>query len=170
MRENFDRCLEMVLKHEGGFVNHPEDPGGMTNLGVTRATWGAYLGRSVSEDEMRRLTKDTVKPLYRDRYWRAVAGDFLPSGLDYAVFDFAVNSGVGRAARCLQRLVNQTQDGDIGPKTLAAVQREDPVVLLRELCSERMKFLRGLGTFRTFGRGWTQRVNEVLARSEEMAD
>lgn len=169
MGQNFDRALAEVLKHEGGYVNHPDDPGGMTNLGVTRAAWSAYKGRGVSEDEMRGLTVEKVKPFYRDRYWAEISGDWLPDGVDYAVFDFAVNSGVGRAARCLQSLVNVSQDGRIGPKTIAAVKDEDPVLLVNELCAERLKFLKGLATFRTFGRGWTKRVTDVQARAAEMA-
>ena len=101
MKKNFDKCFEMLLAHEGGFVNHPEDPGGATNLGVTKRTLQNYLGRHVSMDEMRNLTPEDVKPIYRKNYADAVCFDDLPAGLDWAMLDWAVNSGSGRAAKAL---------------------------------------------------------------------
>ncbi len=170
MYGNFNNCLKLVLEHEGGFVNHPDDPGGMTNLGVTAKVWADWkFLDDVSEEMMRGLSEVDVAPLYRANFWNRIKGDHLPKGLDYAVFDYAVNSGVQRAARCLQSLVDVMQDGEIGPKTTAAVNAEDPVVLIRELCAERLKFLQRLSHFRTFGRGWTKRVNDVQAAAEKMA-
>ena len=122
-QSNFGRCLDMLLKHEGGFVNHPKDPGGMTNLGVTRATYEQFLGRAVTEDEMRALTPEDVAPVYKKDYWDKVKGDDLPSGVDWCVFDWAVNSGPARAAKALQLVVGATVDGAIGPKTLAQVEK-----------------------------------------------
>ena len=110
MRKNFDKCFEMLLAHEGGFVNHPEDPGGATNLGVTKRTLQNYLGRHVSMDEMRNLTPEDVKPIYRENYADAVCFDDLPGGLDWAMLDWAVNSGAGRAAKALQKIVGAKQD------------------------------------------------------------
>lgn len=169
MRENFAHSLARVLKHEGGYVNRPDDPGGMTNLGVTRTTWARWKGRAVSEQEMRDLTPEKVEPLYRERFWDAVSGDDLPSGLDHATFDFAVNSGPGRAARTLQLLVGAAPDGQIGPKTLRLLADEDAAVVARELCDARLRWLQNLPTFRTFGRGWTARVNAVRDEAVEMA-
>ena len=104
MRENFEQCLAMVLKHEGGFVNHPKDPGGMTNLGVTRKVWEEWVGHSVDELTMRSLGPEDVAPLYRKNYWDKCRCDDLPHGVDFAVFDLAINSGTGRASKFLQRM------------------------------------------------------------------
>jgi hypothetical protein len=169
MKENWDNCFAMVLKHEGGFVNHPKDPGGMTNLGVTKKNWEAYLGREVTEVEMRALTPNDVKPFYKKNYWDKIKADDLPSGVDYAAYDLAVNSGTGRAAKYLQQIAGVTADGVIGPKSLEAVQKCDAEDTVDEICNMRMDFLKGLGTFETFGKGWTIRVNDVRAKATEMA-
>lgn len=173
MRGNFDASFRQMLRHEGGFVNHPRDPGGMTNLGVTRAVYEQWLGRHVSEAEMRALTPSQVEPLYRERYWKAVRADDLPPGLDYAVFDCAVNSGPGRAARLAQKLVGATQDGAVGPKTLAKIEaiaeRDGLASLIEDYCDERLAFLQSLSHWATFGRGWTKRVNEVRNTALDMA-
>jgi len=163
MRENFDRCLEKMLKHEGGFVNHPKDPGGMTNLGVTKAVWEEWLGRPVSEKEMQALTPIMVKPLYKRKYWDAVRADDLVAGVDYCVFDVAVNSGPGRAIKFLQSVVGATPDGGFGSITLALVKKAeaDPTTLIKQYCARRLEFLQSLRTFETFGKGWSRRVQEV---------
>lgn len=161
MTENFEYCLKHVLQSEGGYVNHPSDPGGRTNLGVTQKVWEEWLKRPVTEQEMRDLTPEMVAPLYKQRYWDRVKGDELSTGIDLCVFDFAVNSGVHRGATFLQRMVGAKEDGLIGPRTLAAVKAEEPDVLIRRYCDARLKFLQGLSTFATFGRGWTARVMRV---------
>ena len=162
----FEVCLKEVLKHEGGYVDHPKDPGGMTNLGVTARTWGDWVGHTPSEKEMRELTPEKVAPLYKRKYWDAIKGDDLPSGLDYCVFDCAVNSGPGRAAKMLQEVVGVKPDGGIGPITMAAVRAAcvtdtDTRVLINAFCDKRLQFWQGLTTFATFGKGWTRRGNEV---------
>jgi len=168
MRENWDECFEMVLKHEGGYVNDPRDPGGRTNLGVTQRAWEAYLNRKSSEEEMRKLTPNIVKPFYKAMYWDKIKGDDLPSGVDYAAFDLAVNSGVGRAAKYLQQIAGVTADGVIGPKSLEAIKSRDPKEMADALCDMRMDFLRRLPTFETYGKGWSRRVAEVSVKSGEM--
>lgn len=169
MKENWDACFAMVLKHEGGFVNHPKDPGGMTNLGVTRTNWELYLNRDVTEEEMRALTPEMVKPFYKHNYWDRIKGDDLPSGVDYAAYDLAVNSGTSRAAKYLQQIAGVTADGVIGPQSLKAIQKCDAEDVVDEICNMRMDFLKGLNTFDTFGKGWTTRVNDVKAKATEMA-
>lgn len=169
MIDNFDAALAAVLRHEGGFVDHPKDPGGMTNLGVTRTTWAAHMGREVSEAEMRALTPALVRPVYHRRYWLIVGGDDLPAGVDYAVFDAAVNSGPGRAARWLQDLAGVLIDGEVGPRTLAAVRRKDPARVIDQFCDRRVRYLRSLPTYATFGKGWERRVKDVRATALEMA-
>ena len=169
MKENFDDALKALLKHEGGFVNHPVDPGGMTNLGVTKLVWENWVGHPVDEQTMRGLTPEMVAPLYKKRYWDAVRGDDLPSGVDLVVFDCAVNSGVGRASRFLQQVVGVTDDGKIGPGTIQAVLSKDPKELVDAFCDKRQAFLESLPTFGTFGKGWSRRVAEVREQGENLA-
>jgi lysozyme family protein len=169
MKENFHSALAHVLKSEGGFVNHPKDPGGMTNLGCTKNTWEEYVGHPVSEADMRALTPELVAPLYKRKYWDKVAGDDLPSGLDYAVFDAAINSGPGRAAKWLQEVVGVTADGSIGAGTLAAVASMDTQDLIAKYNDKRLQFLEALPTFATFGKGWSRRVSEVQTAASALA-
>lgn len=161
MKDNFEQCLALVLKHEGNFVNHPKDPGGMTNLGVTKKVWEEWVKHPVDEATMRALGPADVGPLYKDRYWNRVRGDDLPSGVDYAVFDLAVNSGVGRASKILQAALGLPTDGIVGPKTIEAAQAANARELATNICERRQDFLQSLPTFDTFGRGWTRRVSEV---------
>ena len=169
MKENFDAALKALLKHEGGYVNHPADPGGMTNLGVTKRVWEEWVGHAVDEQTMRNLTPDLVAPLYKKRYWDAVRADDLPSGVDFVVFDCAVNSGVGRASKFLQQAAGVTDDGKIGPGTLQAVMAKDPKELVDAFCDQRQAFLEALPTFATFGKGWSRRVAEVREQGENLA-
>tara|TARA_R110000868_G_scaffold9836_1_gene48351 strand:+ start:4353 stop:4871 length:519 start_codon:yes stop_codon:yes gene_type:complete len=168
MRENWDDCFEMVRKHEGGYVNDPRDPGGRTNLGVTQRAWEAYVGSDVDETFMRKLTPSIVKPFYKAMYWDKIKGDDLPSGVDYAAFDLAVNSGVGLASKYLQQIAGVTADGVIGPKSLEAINACDPKETADALCDMRMDFLKRLPTFETYGKGWSRRVADVSVKSGEM--
>jgi lysozyme family protein len=168
MQSNFNRSLLLLLQHEGGYVNHPSDPGGMTNLGVTAKVWESWVGHPVDEKQMKALTSDDVAPLYKRKYWDACRADELVSGLDYAVFDCAVNSGVGRSVKLLQGCVGVTVDGGIGPATMAAVNQADPTSLIEDFSNARLNFLRALNTWSTFGRGWERRVNEVKEESLRM--
>ena len=168
MQGNFEKALAKVLEHEGGYVNHPRDPGGMTNLGVTKRAWEEWVGREVSEKEMRALTSAQVTPFYKRKYWDKVRGDELPEGVDYIVFDTAVNSGPGRAVKFLQECVGTTADGVIGPKTLAAVQTMGPQKLIAAYAKKRLDFLAALPTWDAFGKGWSRRVAEVFTGAEKM--
>ncbi len=168
MKENFDKCLEMLLSHEGGFVNHPEDPGGITNLGVTKKVYDEWTGRESTEQEMRDLTPDDVAPIYKKNYWDRVKGDSLPSGLDWSCFDWAVNSGSGRPAKAVQRAVGATADGAIGPATLGLIMEKDPKFIIEYVHDVRQDFYKSLKTFGTFGRGWTRRNKETLHQALEM--
>ena len=123
-------------------MNHPEDSAGATNLGVTKGTMQQYLGRLVSMGEMKSLTPEDLKPIYRKLYADKVRFDDLLSGLDWAVLDWAVNSGTGRAAKALPKLVGAKQDDAIGPKTLHAVMNYDPAELVDKLHDTRQKILR----------------------------
>lgn len=168
MRENFETALEAVLHHEGGFVNHPADPGGMTNLGCTKKVWEEWVGHPVDERTMRALTPADVAPLYKAKYWDKVRGDDLPAGVDYVVFDAAINSGPGRAAKWLQEVLDVVVDGAIGPGTLRAVAAQDPAALVEKYQARRLDFLQSLSTWATFGKGWGRRVAEVKTAAETM--
>ena len=165
MKNNFERCLKEVLKHEGGFVAHKLDPGGMTNLGVTKKVWEAWVGKAVGEKEMRALTPEMVAPLYRKQYWDAVKADDLPAGLDYLMFDFAINAGPGRAIKTMQKAIGTNPDGAIGPKTMAALKASDPTDLIAKFSVEKELFYRALPTFATFGKGWLRRVAEAKSHA-----
>lgn len=168
MKDNFDAALKAILHHEGGFSDHPQDPGGMTNLGVTKRVWEEWVGHEVDEKTMRGLTPEIVGPMYKAKYWDKIKGDDLPAGVDYCVFDAAVNSGPGRAVKWLQGCVGVDQDGGIGPKTLAAVAAFDPKELVEDYAKRRLSFLMDLKTWPTFGKGWGRRVAEVQTSASTM--
>lgn len=168
MKHNFSAALQAVLRHEGGFVNHPSDPGGMTNLGCTKAVWEEWVGHPVDEKAMRALTPRDVAPLYKARYWDRVRADELPSGLDYAVFDAAINSGPVRAIKWLQACVGVRVDGLLGPATMQAVAKLPAAQLVADYNKRRLTFLQGLPTWETFGRGWLRRVAEVDKTADTM--
>lgn len=161
MEKNFERSLLNVLVHEGGFVNHPSDPGGATNKGITIATFRKWVKRNGTVEDLKALTKEQAAKVYRAQYWNAVRADELPSGIDYAVFDIAVNSGPSRAIKILQEAVGATIDGKIGPQTIEAAQKADPIHTINVITAIRMDFLRSLKTWATFGKGWSKRVSDV---------
>ena len=170
MKSNFEECMARLLAHEGGYVWHAEDPGGETNFGVTRAVYEQYVGRQVMDGEMKGLTHDDVYPIYKENYWDRVRGDDLPSGVDWAVFDFCVNSGVSRSAKALQRIVGVEQDGGIGPMTLQAIAEMEPADIIEQMHHMRDGFYRSLSTFDTFGRGWIRRNDETKEQALALLD
>ena len=161
MKKNYQKCLETILHHEGGYVNHPKDPGGETNLGVTKRVYEEHGGTK----DMKDLLVEDVAPIYKKGYWDKMKGDDLPGGLDLCVFDFGVNAGPGRAAKFLQQMIGTTVDGGIGPNTLAKVEeyvRENgEAESVEKYQSMRQKYYEQLSTFATFGKGWTRRVEET---------
>ena len=170
MRSNFDRALSLTLRYEGGYVNHPKDPGGATNKGVTQKVYDRWREKAGKEPrDVRQITDAEVHDIYKLQYWDAVYGDRLPAGLDAAVFDFAVNSGPTRAVQELQRVLGLRTDGSMGAVTLEACMRRDPIDLIETYCDARMAFVRKLSTFSTFGRGWTRRINDVKSSCVAMA-
>jgi len=162
MKNNFNACLPLVLVHEGGWSDHPSDPGGATMRGITLATFrGYYQNSRLTKEQLRAITDEQVAEIYRKKYWDAVRGDDLPKGIDYAVFDFGVNSGPGRAIKAIQKVVGVPQDGVLGPVTLRAIEMKPAGWSISELCSNRLKWLQTLKTYATFGRGWKTRVEHV---------
>jgi len=168
MQSNWIKCLETILHHEGGYVNHPKDPGGETNLGVTKRVYEDFGGTK----DMKDLTREDVEPIYKKNYWDRVKGDDLPAGLDLCVFDFGVNAGTGRAAKYLQTMIGTVADGGIGPNTLKKlndyVEEHGIEDAIKNYQSDRQKYYESLSTFDTFGKGWTRRVDETTELALEM--
>lgn len=161
MQSNFAFCLKEVLRHEGGWADHPKDPGGATMKGITIGTYSQWKGRRMSKEALRAIPDEEVAAIYKRNYWDKVRGDDLPSGLDFVAFDAAVNSGPARGAKWLQQGLGVAADGKIGPKTLAAAEAADAPAAIIAATNARMAFLRGLSTWPTFGKGWTRRVDGV---------
>ena len=169
MKDHFEQCLALVLKHEGGFVNNPKDPGGRTNLGVTQKVWEDWVGHEVTEAEMKALKITDVAPLYKTNYWDKISGDSLPLGVDYATFDMAVNSGVSRAAKTLQQVLSVVPDGKVGKATIDACEAANAREIATGICEKRLAFLQSLPTYGTFGKGWSNRVASVEKAAFDMA-
>lgn len=151
---NFNDCLPIILRHEGGYVDHPRDPGGATNRGVTIGTLSAWLGRRASKAEVKALTVDQVRPIYKTKYWDVVNADGYRRGADLAVFDAAVNSGPGRAIKWAKA---------------SSKAGSDPAAFVNLFCDIRLGFLRRLGTWDAFGKGWSRRVADIRAKGVRMA-
>lgn len=169
MKGNFEQCLALVLKAEGGYVDNPHDPGGMTNLGVTKATWEAWVGHEIDEVEMRSLTPNDVLPLYESQYWIKSRCDELPLGVDYCVFDAAVNLNVSQSIKIIQRALNVTDDGIIGLQTIQAATQCDPAELIEQFSEEHLQLLQTKKTWATFAKGFQNRVDFVKQSALRMA-
>lgn len=169
MIQNWDKSFDLVIAHEGGFTNDVRDPGnklpdgraGCTMWGCTQANWETYVGRKVTQDDMRKLTKNDVKPLYKKNYWDVVSGDSLPAGLDYAMFDFAINAGAYRAKTLLQKALGVSADGQIGEKTLIAINNTSTPALIQKFSDAKTGFYKSLPTYGTYGKGWLTRIASV---------
>lgn len=156
----YDMALARVLKHEGGYTNHPSDPGGPTNFGITIHDYRRYIKKNGTANDVRNMKLADAAKVYRARYWDALRCDELPTGLDYAVFDYGVNSGIGRAVKVMARLSGQSASG-VTDVLLAAIRETNPQTLIARLCDERLAFLKSLKTWPVFGAGWGRRVGEV---------
>ncbi|MFN3888968.1 MAG: glycoside hydrolase family 108 protein [Beijerinckiaceae bacterium] len=157
----FTACLSFTLKYEGGYVDHPADPGGATNFGVTRATLARWRKRPVTKAEVKALTRDEAAGIYRHFYWEPCNGPILPPGVDAVVFDWAVHSGPARAVGALQKALGLEADQARAAALAMALRKADPARTIRALCSERRKFLARLKGFSVFGRGWSRRVDAL---------
>jgi lysozyme family protein len=166
MASNFEECLDLVLKSEGGWVNHKDDPGGETNLGVTKRVWEEYVGHPV--DSLKKLTKDDVAPLYELKYWRPCYCEVLPRGLDFVVFSMGVNAGPGRSVKLLQQSIGCVPDGVIGPRTRELISSSNGSTLIAKFSETRREYYRSLKTFPIFGKGWLNRVDHEEAEALDM--
>jgi lysozyme family protein len=166
MASNFQECLDLVLKSEGGWVNHPSDPGGETNLGVTKAVWEEFVGHPVKT--MKDLTKDDVAPMYALKYWRPCYCEVLPRGLDFVVFSMGVNAGPGRSIKLLQQSIGCLPDGVIGPKTRELISSSNGATLIAKFSETRREYYNSLKTFPIFGKGWLARVDREEQEALDM--
>lgn len=167
--KNFAVVLPWLLKHEGGFSDHPADPGGATMQGVTQKVYDAWRkDNGLAQRFVKEIGADEVAAIYKARYWNVISGDALPSGVDYAVFDAAVNSGVTQAAKWLQRAVGAKDDGAIGPKTLATVNAADHAAVIKAVCDQRLAFCQSLKTWPVFGANWGKRIAKVRDQASSL--
>ena len=156
------------MKSEGNYVWDKRDPGGETNHGVTRNAWASWIKRPVLDGEMAKLTVDEVKPFYKDIYWDGSKCNELPIGVDYVVFDAAINMGVGQAVRLFQRAIGCVPDGVIGHNTMDAIHAADVVTLIDKYSAQKEQFYRSLANFPIFGKGWLARVEQVKQNAKGM--
>src|SRR5579885_3783714 len=167
----YDESLRRLLAHEGGYTNDPADPGGPTNFGITIFDYRKYVKPDATAADVRAMKVDEAKAIYRVKYWDAQRCDELPAGVDYAVFDYGVNSGIGRAGRVLRRALGLPEEaGAVTDDVIVAARRADSAVLIEAICAERLRFLRSLKTWPVFGRGWSRRVADVKAAALAMAE
>lgn len=176
MKKNWTKAMAATAISEGGFTHYRYDPGNWykrrligTNHGISAPVLAQWLGYTPTMAEMKRLTKAEANEIYKAKYWDSLRCDNLPSGVDYTVFDYGVNSGISRSAKALQRVVGVSADGIVGGITLKMVGHKNPVYIIKEINRRRLAFLQRLRTWRHFGRGWTTRVTNVLSKSLAMA-
>lgn len=176
MKENTDKVLKWILESEGGYSNHPKDPGKATNHGITQKTYNSYqenlneTNENKVNENVKNITIEEVLDIYKKQYMIPIQFNQLPSGIDYVVLDYAINSGVRRAVKTLQQIVNTTQDGIIGLHTLAALKSLNPTQIIKEYTTKRLNFLKKLKTFKYFGPGWTKRVMNVQQKSLSVSE
>ena len=175
MLSNWQNSFELVMDSEGGFTTDPDDRGnhmpdgrpGATNLGVTMITWEMYVERKATIEEMKALTKKDVEPLYKRLFWDRVWGDKMPGGIDYLLFDFAVNAGVGRSVKCLQECVGAHPDGGMGPLTFAATVTHDAADLIDKFSEAKIAYYKSLNN-PTYEKGWLNRVATARVEADAM--
>lgn len=166
---NLSACLAVTLPHEGGYSDHPNDPGGATNMGITHKTLADARGvASVTKADVKALSLAEATAIYDRKFWRTINGDALPFGVDLVTFDFGVNSGPSRAARYLQAVLGMKQDGRVGKDTAAAAVMADGKAVIQKLSAKRLSFMQGLAIWGTFKRGWSRRVADVEAKAVAM--
>ncbi|HWM49489.1 MAG TPA: glycosyl hydrolase 108 family protein [Xanthobacteraceae bacterium] len=167
---NFSECLRRLLAYEGGYANHPSDPGGPTNFGITISDYRRYVNPNAAASDVKAMHADVARAIYRTHYWDALRCDDLPPGIDASIFDYGVNSGVGRSGKVLRRVLGlPASDYRVTAEVLAALTKRDTHAIINAVNDERMRFLKSLKTWPTFGAGWSRRVREVRAFSLSLA-
>ena len=163
-KSTYDEALRRLLQHEGGYTNHPSDPGGPTNFGITIHDYRKYVMPGATASDVRAMKIDEAKSIYRAKYWDSQLLDLFEPGPDYALFDYGVNSGVGRSGRVLRRVLKLDDTASqITPAIVAAANAMPAAELVKLICDERLRFLKSLRTWPVFGKGWGRRVIEVRA-------
>ena len=168
MTENFKECLALVLKSEGGYVNNPADPGGMTNLGITKKSLEEWLGHDVDEKFMRNLTPEMAAPFYEQKYWRPCYGEVLPRGLDFLCFSFGVNAGSGRSVKLLQQSLGLVSDGIIGQRVMQKLRESNIADVIKSFSESRREYYKSLKNFPIFGKGWISRTDKEEQQALDM--
>jgi lysozyme family protein len=167
---NFADALRRLLAHEGGYSNHPADPGGPTKYGITIGDYRRYINPNATAADVKAMSIDAAGKIYRERYWDVMRCDDLPSGVDYAVFDYAVNSGVGRSGKVLRRVLGLgAGNAAVTAAVVEAAAKPPAQEIVTTICDERLRFLKSLKTWPTFGAGWGRRVAEVRAAALALA-
>jgi len=170
MKSTYEKCLTLLLAHEGGYTNHPSDPGGPTNFGITIHDYRSYVKPDATAADVREMNLAEAKSIYRRKYWDAQRCDELPAGIDYAVFDYGVNSGIGRSGKVLRRALHLPDNScNVTDTVIGASRSADAKVLIAWICQERLRFLKSLKTWPVFGAGWARRVEEVRSAALAMA-
>ena len=166
---SYEPSLARLLTHEGGYTDHPDDPGGPTNYGITIADYRRDVKPGATAADVRAMSVGEAKAIYRRRYWDAQRCDDLPAGIDYAVFDYGVNSGIGRSGKVLRRVLGMPEEaGTVTDAVVAAARAADAAAVITAICDERQRFLKSLKTWDVFGKGWGRRVAEVEAAALAM--
>lgn len=168
-RANYPAVMAEIFKHEGGYVDHPSDPGGATNMGITFAVLQEWRGKPITKADVKALSKAEASLIYEARYWAPIKGDSLPAGIDLVTMDGSVNSGIGRGPKWVQTALHVTVDGKVGPTTITAANVANKAQVINDACDARMAFLRGLKTWPTFGKGWESRVKAIRSKALQMA-
>ncbi|MCJ0830424.1 hypothetical protein MN869_18580 [Acinetobacter sp. NIPH1876] len=158
MAKTFQDALKRVLLHEGGYVNHPSDPGGETNYGITKATAQNYGYKG----SMKNIPMDMVERIYKNQFWDALSCDSFPYSFAFQYFDAGVNHGLVNARKILQRALGVKDDGIVGAITLNEIRKQPQFALINLFNAERVLFYTRIKTFNTFGKGWMSRVSGNL--------
>lgn len=168
MKNTYQKAIDQVFKSEGGYTNEVSDSGGPTNWGITIHDAQMYWKSDATAEDVRDMPKSVAEEIYLEHYAKPIHYDGLPAGVDYTVLDYAINSGIKHANLVLQHFVNVIEDGEIGPITLEAVNKADPIILIEDIWDERLAFLKTLHNWPVYQHGWTERCVEGKALALSM--
>jgi lysozyme family protein len=169
MHQTYDEAMRAVFVHEGGYCWDKNDPGGPTKYGITIFDYRKYLKADATADDVKTLTIPQAEAIYWPHYAVPMRYDDLPAGVDYSTDDYGINSGIGRSGRVLRRVCDMpSNDWHVTDDVLAALAKRDPLAVIDAIAEERLRFLKSLSTWSSFGGGWGRRVAEVHSLSRHM--